>query len=427
LQFTPTADKDALLGEVRQGEGPLSLYFHLPFCESQCWFCACSSIISTERSVVEPYLDALEKEMDLYLPLLKPGRLVEQLHFGGGSPDFLTPAQLDRLCKAIRARFQFAPGAELSAELEPRVLSEAHLDVLRAHGFNRASIGVQDADPAVQKAVHRIQPAARNEEVLRWLRARGFASVNVDLIYGLPLQTPESYARTLDHVIALDPERFAIFNYAHVPWMKPAQKNLLLAGPLPSGEEKIRLLILAIERLMGAGYTFIGLDHFAKPADELSLAHQSGTLQRNFQGYSTKAGAEMLAFGVTSISQTARSYRQNTHLLDAYYAAIAEGRPPLERGYLLTDEDTLRRRVIMRVMCDVSLDYAGLGRELGLDFAARFAEEIAGMADLEADGLLQRTPQGIEVTPLGRLLVRVIALRFDRHFKAGEKRHSKSV
>jgi oxygen-independent coproporphyrinogen III oxidase len=427
LQFTQDVEKSKLVAEVSAWDGPLSLYFHLPFCQSQCWFCACSNVLASDRDVVDPYINALEREMDMYVPLLKKGRLVEQLHFGGGSPDFFTPGQLTRLCAAIRSRFDFSSDAELSIELEPRVLTEEHVDVLARAGFTRASIGVQDCDGAVQKAVHRVQPDALNERAFTWLRARGFHSINVDLLYGLPLQTPENYARTLDHVIALSPERIAVFNYAHVPWMKPAQKNLLLAGPLPTADEKLALFMLAVEKLTGAGYTFIGLDHFSKPSDELALAQKNGTLQRNFQGYSTRAGSEMLSFGATSISQTLKSYRQNVHSLDAYYAAVNSGVFPLERGVFLSDEDVLRRAVIMRVMCDVALDFATVSKMTGVDFAAHFAREIAGMDDLEKDGLLKRYPDRIEIFPLGRLLIRAIALRFDQYFKPSEKRHSKAV
>jgi len=427
LQFSPDADKAKLIAEVSEWNGPLSLYFHLPFCPSQCWFCACGNVIAADRAVVDPYVDALEREMDMYLPLLKKGRPIEQLHLGGGSPDFFTPAQLMQLCAAIRSRFDSAPDAEFSVELEPRLLTEKHVAVLAGAGFKRASVGIQDCDPAVQKAVHRVQPDELNERAFRWLRAHGFSSINVDLLYGLPLQTPENYARTLDHVIALSPERIAVFNYAHVPWMRPAQKNLLLAGPLPTAEEKLALFMLAVEKLTGAGYVFIGLDHFAKPTDELALAQKNGTLQRNFQGYSTRAGAEMLAFGATSISQTLRSYRQNVHALEAYNAAVNSGAFPLERGVFLSAEDVLRRTVIMRVMCDVSLDFAAVSRITGMDFAEHFANEIAGMDDMEADGLLKRHADRIEITPLGRLLVRAIAVRLDQYFKPTEKRHSKAV
>jgi oxygen-independent coproporphyrinogen-3 oxidase len=427
LQFTPDADKSRLAEEVAAWDGPLSLYFHLPFCQQQCWFCACSNIVATDRNLADPYIDALEKEMDLYLPRLKKGRLVEQLHFGGGSPDFFRPEQLKRLCAAIRSRFSFAPDAELSVELEPRVLTEAHLNVLAEAGFTRASVGVQDCDPAVQKAIHRVQPDELNERAFKWLRARGFHSINVDLLYGLPLQTPENYARTLAHVAALSPDRVAVFNYAHVPWMKPAQKNLLLAGPIPSADEKIALFLLAIEKLTKAGYDFIGLDHFAKPADELALALKNGTLQRNFQGYSTRAGAEMLAFGVTSISQSLRSYRQNFHAIDKWYEAVNAGRFPLERGVFLSDEDVLRRAVIMRVMCDVSLDFAEVTKLTGVDFKKHFASELAGMDDLEADGLVRRHSDSLEIAPAGRVLIRSVAVRFDQYFKPSEKRHSKAV
>lgn len=427
LQFSPDCDADALIADVSAWDGPLSLYYHLPFCESQCWFCACSNIISSSRACVEPYIDALESEMDLYVPRLCKGRVVEQLHFGGGSPDFFTPAQLKRLCAAVRSRFDFTPDAELSVELEPRVLAQGHLDVLAEAGFRRASLGVQDVNPEVQKAVHRVQPPERNLQAMGWLRERGFDSVNVDLMYGLPLQNVESFSRTLDHVIELSPERIAVFNYAHVPWMKPAQKNLLLAGPLPDADLKIALLMLAVERLTGAGYRFIGLDHFAKPSDELSLAQANGTLQRNFQGYSTRAGAEMLAFGVTSISQSLHGYRQNTHSLETYYGKLKQGSFPMERGVLLSSEDILRRTVIMRIMCDVSLDFAAVSKLTGVDFASHFATELSGLADLEADGLLVRHPDKLEITPAGRLLVRDIALRFDTYFKPSERRHSRAV
>jgi oxygen-independent coproporphyrinogen-3 oxidase len=417
----------ALFAEAGRGEGPLSIYCHLPFCESLCWFCACSTVITSNRDSADPYIAALEREMDMYLPLLKKGRLVEQLHFGGGSPNFFTPEQLRRVCAAIRARFGFAADAELSVELEPRVLCEEHMDVLREAGFRRASIGIQDSDPAVQAAIHREQPVEMNVRVVGWLRERGFDSVNIDLIYGLPGQNAESYAHTIDHVISLSPERVAVFNYAHVPWMKPAQKNILRHGPLPDAREKISLLMLAVDRLTAAGYVAIGLDHFAKPDDELARALRDGSLQRNFQGYSTRAGTEMLAFGVTAIARTARSYRQNMHSLEDYYRAIAEGRFPVERGVMLTDEDLLRRTVIMRVMCEASLDYAALSRLTGVDFAGHFASELAAMDEMEADGLLMRHSDRLGITPLGRLLVRNIALLFDRHFKPGENRHSKSV
>ena len=427
LQFKPAEDPTALAAEVSTGAGPLSLYFHLPFCESLCWFCACSSIITGDHGKADPYIGALETEMDLYLPQLRAGRLVEQVHLGGGSPDFFTPVQLERLCKALAARFCLAKDAELSAELEPRILSAEHLDVLAAAGFTRASIGVQDSDPAVQKAVHRVQPPELNFRALEWLRARGFSSVNVDVMYGLPLQTEASFSRTIDHILALAPDRVAVFNYAHVPWMKPAQKNLLLAGVLPTGAEKIALFSLAAEKLVQAGYVHIGLDHFARPGDELARAFAAGTMQRNFQGYSTRAGAEMLGFGVTSISQTLRSYRQNVHSLEAYYRILAGGRLPVERGVLLSDEDLLRRKVIMAVMCASRLDYAELSRNTGVDFPRHFSAELAGMGDLEADGLLFRRENSLEITPAGRLLVRAIALRFDAYYKPAEKRHSKAL
>ncbi len=427
LQFRPDAPHEALLAEAAAGAGPLSLYVHLPFCETLCWFCACSTVITRNRNKADPYVDALLREMDLHLPRVRPGRVVESMHFGGGSPNFLTADQLRRLCEGMHRRFTFAPDAACSVEIEPRVLDEAQLPVLRQAGFRRASFGIQDADPDVQHAIHRVQPVDMNRRTMDWLRAHGFDSVNIDLVYGLPMQTVASFDRTLDHVLSLEPDRVAVFNYAHVPWMKPAQKNLLRAGPLPAPERKVELLTHIIARLTGAGYAFIGMDHFARQDDELARAQAAGTLQRNFQGYSTHAGAEIAAFGVTAISQTRRSYRQNVRTLDAYYAALDGGRAPIERGLLLGDEDMVRREVIMRIMCDVSIEFAALSRAIGGDFATRFAAEIDSLADLEADGLLRRHPGRIEVTPLGRLLVRNIALRFDPLFKPGETRHSKAV
>ncbi len=427
LQFREDVDKSALLQEAANERGPLSLYFHLPFCQSLCWFCGCSTVITRNRDKADPYVEALIQEMDLYLPNLKPGRQVNQLHFGGGSPDFLRPGQLDLLCSAIHERFSFTSDAELSVEIDPRVLSEEHVEVFARHGFTRASFGVQDSDPDVQKAIHRIQPPEINFATMDLLRRHGFRSVNVDLIYGLPLQTLDSFDRTLAHVLELKPDRLAVFSYAHVPWMKPAQKNLERKGPLPSPEEKLSLLIHIIGRLTSSGYSFIGMDHFAKPSDELTIAQREGTLQRNFQGYSTRSGLEICGFGVTSISQTTGSYRQNIRQLPTYYKSVEEGRIPLDRGYILTQEDKLRRQVIMRLMCDLSLNYHEMSERLGVDFETYFAAELNSLNMLEADGLLERKPGKMDITPLGRLLIRNIAMRFDAYFQAAEKRHSQTI
>jgi oxygen-independent coproporphyrinogen-3 oxidase len=327
----------------------------------------------------------------------------------------------------IRARFAFAPNIEAGVEVDPRRLSRDHLVALREAGFNRASMGVQDDDPVVQKAVHRIQPFEMTHQVVSWMRETGFKSINIDLIYGLPCQTPESFAKTLDEILSLAPDRFAVFNYAHVPWIKPAQK-IFKAEALPSPEIKLELLKLTIERLTSEGYVYIGMDHFARAGDEMALAQRQKTLQRNFQGYSTRGGADIYAFGMSAISQAGDCYWQNHKELPDYCAAVDAGRLALQRGYVMTAEDHLRRTTIMRLMCDLSLDYAAMSGLLGVDFAEHFAAEIGSLDDMEADGLLVKTPQGVIVTNLGRLLIRNIAMRFDAYATTRkEKRFSRTI
>lgn len=425
-QFSKDVPPEALLNEVRTGSGPLSLYLHLPFCETLCWFCGCHTITTKNRALADKYLDSLEKEIDLFTPLLQPGRKVAQLHFGGGTPNFLDPAQLDRIGTGLRDRFTFEPKAECSVELDPRRLTREHIDAFARIGVRRASFGVQDCNPEVQQAIHRIQPPEANRRCAQMLRDAGFTSLNIDLVYGLPRQTPDSFRETLDEVLSLRPDRFAIFNYAHVPWIKPAQKILERAG-LPSPETKLALLRLIVETLTGAGYMYIGMDHFAKTDDELAIAQRAGNLQRNFQGYSTRAGLDICGFGLSSISQTTGSYRQNIKTLDDYNLALMANRLPMERGYLLTADDLLRRDVITRLMCDLRLDFDAIGQRHGIRFAETFAPVIEAMDELEADGLITRTTQGISVTNTGRFFIRNIAMHFDATVKSGENRYSKTV
>ncbi|MCL5098850.1 MAG: oxygen-independent coproporphyrinogen III oxidase, partial [Candidatus Omnitrophica bacterium] len=309
---------------------------------------------------------------------------------------------------------------------DPRGITRDHVRALREVGFNRASLGVQDYDPAVQKAVHRWQPRELTEEVVGWIRDAGFLSLNLDLIYGFPHQTVDSFEKTLDAVLKLRPDRLVTFSYAHVPWLKRAQR--VLTKSMPSAEVKLQLLKLTIEKLTSEGYIYIGMDHFARENDELAVAQQRKTLQRNFQGYSTHGGADIFAFGMSAISQTDDAYWQNTKDLNRYYAALDQGRSPQCKGYFLTAEDKIRRRTIMRIMCDLSLDYAGMSQESGIDFPLRFATELAGLADLEADGLVRRTASGLEVTQVGRLFIRNIAMRFDAYLpKESERRFSKTI
>jgi oxygen-independent coproporphyrinogen-3 oxidase len=405
----------------------LSLYFHLPFCYSLCWYCGCTTVITTQQGQSGTYLDHLRKELALLTPMLHRDRRVVQLHFGGGSPTFMLPEELRALGRLIHEHFTLDERAEAGVEIDPRRLTRDHVVALREAGFNRASLGVQDHNPIVQKAVHRIQPYEITKQSVDWVREAGFESINIDLIYGLPHQTPESFERTLDEVLTLKPDRFAVFNYAYVPWIKPAQK-IIKEETLPSADTKLAILKLTIEKLTREGFVYIGMDHFARADDELAVAQRQKTLQRNFQGYSTRGGADIYAFGMSSISQAGDAYWQNEKELPAYYAALDAGRLPITKGYLLTEDDRIRRHTIMRLMCDLSLDYAAQSSALGLDFAAYFAKELASLDDLAADGLLERSATGLTVTNRGRLLVRNIAMRFDAHLaKETERRYSRTV
>ena len=426
LQFRDDADPARLVAAAQAERGGISLYFHLPFCESLCWFCGCNKVITTDSAKADLYLDALEREVAMFPADDLREREVVQLHFGGGTPNFLSPTQIARLGRLLRKYFVFAPDAECSVELDPRPLTRDHVRAFRDLGMQRASFGIQDVNRDVQVAVHRVQDEECNRRAFDWLREEGFDSVNVDLIYGLPGQTPETYAQTLAHVLAYNPDRFAVFSYAHVPWMVPSQK-ILERAQLPEAETKLSMLKLVIETLTGAGYAFIGMDHFAKPDDELVKALESRTLQRNFQGYSTRGGTEIRGFGVSSISQTARTYRQNHKTLEKYYESLAAGRLPIERGIELTDEDVLRRHVIMRLMCDFALDYAPIENEFGVSFAEHFAGSLEKLSDFRTDGLVEDDARGMRVTEAGRLFIRNIAMCFDAYAAPGEGRHSKTI
>ncbi len=433
-QFTPafdsTAAEAAILADNHDAAaGPISLYVHLPFCESLCWYCGCNNFITRNRESADAYISDLEREIIITVAKLDRSRPVEQLHFGGGTPTFLTADQLRRLAKIIRTHFTFTANAEISVEIDPRQLTQVQVDALAEFGINRASLGVQDTNPEVQAAIHRVQPHSLNVAAAKMLRAAGVTSVNLDLIYGLPLQTLASLGRTIEDVLALRPERLSLFSYAHVPWLKPAQRIFEDRHQLPTSEQKLELFALARERLLEAGYVDIGLDHFARPDDELALAQKAGTLHRNFQGYSTRAGASLYAFGVSSISSTANTYRQNVKTLEEYRSALDAGHLPIERGLTLTTEDLRRRTLVMRLMCDRRLDFAALERDTGIDVSADYARELASLSDLVADGIVELDEEGLRVTALGAPLLRVVAMRFDEHFSpaATGKRHAMSV
>jgi oxygen-independent coproporphyrinogen III oxidase len=419
--------EEAIADDNLSSARPLSLYIHLPFCESRCWYCGCTTVITRDKSAAELYLDDLAREIALYNLRLNGARRVVQLHLGGGTPTFLSGRQLDRLSEILHCYFEFDREAEISVEIDPRRLTLAQVEALHRLGARRASLGIQDTDRRVQLAIHRHQPHALNERAFAWLRAAGFHSLNVDLIYGLPLQTIESFSRTLDDVLGLAPDRLSVFGYAHVPHLKPAQRIFEERDQLPAPEERLALWALAHARLTAAGYIDIGLDHFARPGDELARAQCEGTLHRNFQGYSTRAGASVYAFGMSGISSTGDVYFQNARSLPDYRAALNAGQLPIHRGLRITDEDRRRRHIIMRLMCDRRLDFARLSADLRLNFKETYAAELASLAPLVADEVVTLSNEALRVTARGTALLRVVARHFDAYAGAGDKRHSQAV
>lgn len=421
------APAELIARDNQPGAGPLSLYIHLPFCQSRCWFCGCTNVITTKQSAADSYLDDLEREFSLTKRLIDPARRATQLHLGGGTPTFLSEAQLRRLSGIVHAAFEFEAEAEIAVEIDPRHLEPGQVAALSEMGARRASLGVQDTDPAVQAAIHRVQPPAMNERAFTLLRNAGFNSINVDLIYGLPKQTVSTFARTIDDVLGLAPDRLSVFSYAHVPALKPLQRMFDQQGLLPPLDEKLRMQMLARQRLLSAGYVEVGMDHYARPDDELAVAVRENGLHRNFQGYSTRAGASVYGFGISAISSTGDGYRQNHKGLPAYRQALARGELPVVRGWKLTKEDRRRQELIMRLMCERTLELTALSQELGVDVASTYAAELASLADLEADGIVERTADGIRVTDTGLPFVRVVAARFDAYLRAGAGCHSRAV
>ncbi len=417
VHFKPGFDAERVTDRLAAHSGAerdLSLYFHLPFCRTLCWYCGCNTVITKNQSQSATYIGYLARELQLKSHVVNPARKVTQLHFGGGTPTFLTPAEIRFLGDLVRRYFEIGPDVEASVEIDPRTLTPDHVAALRDAGLNRVSMGVQDFDPRVQAAINRIQPFEQTRDAVDWIRAAGFHSLSIDLIYGLPFQTDDSFRTTLELTLSLNPERIALFSYAHVPWIKPAQR-LLKPETMPSAEMKFAILKLGVETLTRAGYAYIGMDHFARRGDEMDTAQKEGRLQRNFQGYSTRAGADIHGFGVSSISQTEDMYWQNEKDLATYYARLDEDRLPIANGYVLDRDDRIRRQVIMRLMCDMQLDFEKMSAGLGLDFASYFERELSEIQALEADGLVRSRPGGLDVTDLGRLLIRNVAMCFDRH------------
>ncbi len=397
---------------------PLSLYFHLPFCDTICYYCACNKVVTKDRSRAAPYLARLHTELALQSVLFDDSRVVEQLHWGGGTPTFISHDEMIELMRVTGEHFQLRDDdqGEYSIEIDPREAGADTIALLRQLGFNRMSLGVQDFDPRVQKAVNRIQSERQTFDVMEAARRVGFRSVSLDLIYGLPFQSVDSFGRTLEKVIDAEPDRLSVFNYAHLPELFKPQRRIN-AEDLPSPAEKLDILQLTIERLTEAGYVYVGMDHFARPDDELVRAQRNGTLYRNFQGYSTHADCDLVALGITAIGMVGPSYGQNVRTVDEYYDLIDEGRLPIFRGVELDADDRLRRDVITRLICNFELDIPAVEREHGVRFADYFATELGDLAQMQADGLLTAEPTAIRVQPAGRLLIRNICMVFDRYLR----------
>jgi len=403
------------------GRPPLSVYVHIPFCESVCYYCACNKVVTRHHERAADYLQALEHEMALHTQVLGAQESASQLHLGGGTPTFLSDAELDRLMGALRRSFHFAPGAEMSIEVDPRTATPARLAHLAELGFNRLSFGVQDFDADVQQAVHRVQPFEQVQALMASARALRFDSVNVDLIYGLPKQTPASFARTISQVSTLRPDRIALYAYAHLPQRFKPQRRIVPAE-LPDGAARVQMLGGAIAGFLSTGYSYIGMDHFALPSDSLAVAKRQGRLHRNFQGYSTQPDCDLVALGVSAIGRVGATYSQNAKTLDEYYDALRQGDFPVVRGIALSRDDLLRRAVIMALMCQGRVEFESIELAHLVNFSDYFRSELAQLAPLCALGLLTVEPGAIQVTPAGWFFVRAVAMVFDRYLQADASR-----
>ncbi len=418
------ADYAATLKRVAGNEAPLSLYIHIPFCNTVCYYCGCNKIVTKQYDRAAPYLDLLLKEIDQVADSLRDSnggnckRPVTQLHFGGGTPTFMSNDQMRTIMTRLRERFNFVAKneGEFSIEIDPRECDEDTVRVLQEIGLNRMSMGVQDFNPIVQKAVNRIQSKEETMRVLLEARQHGFESMNIDLMYGLPHQTVETFDRTLNTIIDFSPDRIALFNYAHLPHMFMPQRRIDESS-IPSPQEKLNILEHSINKLLDAGYIFIGMDHFAKPNDELTIAQQEGKLYRNFQGYSTQADCDLIGFGVTSIGYVGGGFFQNRREMEAYAQSVESGEFPVFRGYVLSDEDHLRRQVIMRLMCDFALDYSQFESEFDIDFKEHFADGLSDLKEMSEDNLVELREDGLTVLPAGRLLIRNVAMTFDEYLQ----------
>jgi oxygen-independent coproporphyrinogen-3 oxidase len=428
LEFSDEFSYDEYIKRLKECDKPLSLYFHLPFCRSACYFCGCNVIYTSKSDKMSRYLDYLEHELEILSSIVDTNRSVVQMHFGGGTPTFYSASELDRIIKAIKKHFKnFANDAEISCEIDPRFLNEEQLQVLSSHGFNRVSFGVQDFNEQVQKEIHRIQPYDITQNAVNLARKYGMISVNTDLIYGLPYQSLDSFKRTLELGVSLNPDRFAIFNYAHVPWIKKSMRKFDEAT-LPSPKIKLEIVKYTMEYLPNHGYKMIGMDHYAKPEDELFKALENGSLHRNFQGYTTKGGAQLIGIGLTSIGEGDDYYAQNFKDMASYEAAIDTGKLPNAKGIYLNNEDRLRKSVIMELMANFSLDIKRVESEFSINFFEHFKAELNELGDLMQ--FININNDKISINQTGTLLIRNIAMCFDEYmakFKGVNNSFSKTV
>jgi oxygen-independent coproporphyrinogen-3 oxidase len=414
-------DLETVHAAAERAKTPVSLYMHIPFCESLCLFCACNVIIQKDKRVAPPYLGVLKREIEHIGHGVSGERPVVQFHWGGGTPTYLTPEQIADLFGFARQHFNFSPDAKIGIEIDPRVTTREHLETLRGLGFNRLSMGIQDFHPEVQVAINRIQPFELTRDLLLTARKLKFDSINVDLIYGLPYQTPERFTHTVDQILELQPDRVALFSYAHVPWLKKQQGAF--ATHLPEGLEKFEIFRTGLMKFIAAGYLYIGMDHFAKPGDELAVSQQDRTLHRNFQGYTTKAGADLYGMGVTAISAFQNAYAQNHRDLPSWEKAVADRGIATMRGYRLSDDDRLRRAVINRLLCHTVIMKDEISRDFAIDFDHYFSDELSQLEAPRDDGLVLLDTREVRATWLGRIFIRNLAMIFDPYL---EKQHLNS-
>jgi oxygen-independent coproporphyrinogen-3 oxidase len=414
-EFTSTDfTREVLDTNTELDSQPVSLYFHFPYCEKLCYFCGCNMMVTHDRRAISTYNEYLKKEIDLIVPMISGNRKATQMHWGGGTPSYLYPDEIREVGSYIKERFDFDEDLEASVEIDPRNLTREHMEAFREIGFNRTSFGVQDFNLQVQEAINRVQSEEITRQTVDWARELGFRSINLDLIYGLPYQTPESFETTVDKVIDISPNRLAVFNYAHVPWLKKHQ-NVIPSEAVPSPDERLAILGMTIEKLIAAGYVYIGMDHFAKPEDDLAIAQRTNTLYRNFQGYSTKAGADVYAFGVSAISQFQNIYAQNLKNLKDYYNRIDAGEAATGVGYRMTADDHIRKETIMQLMCNLEIDKRRVEKMFAIDFDPYFRGDLAKLDVFVSEGLLEVNNEVIRVIGSGILIIRNIAMCFDAY------------